>query len=307
MTNISNTLNNILGVSINITKMILSIVLYLLISIGLLYVFANYIQSYGYEAFPNIKKIILNEGNHFGLHNRPEIDDSNTIDTSIMMIIFPIAWWIWAKLTKFKWEPVVEKPPYKIMLLGVVAPFIIMLVGVFIEIVFENNRTIYLAENLYRAFNIGASAAALEEVLDRGLLIGIPYYFFILKYNKQHLTIPLVVLGGFIFGIMHMTNHSTIDSNMLLASLQSVMAFVGGVSYGLLYIVTGKLRYSIAVHFVYNFLCSFYIFNNEWTPPMQDFSILETALTNSLILICDALMGYFLYKIWKENRKKPAR
>lgn len=148
--------------------------------------------------------------------------------------------------------------------------------------------------NLIISLATGVMGGFSEEFLTRGVLLGKFLGYALRNGYSYRKLVGAVVFSNLIFAFLHFTNLS--HSSLRYVLVQIVLSFFGGLAYSALYVQTGNIWYSIALHFATDFMLT-----------ANDMSQIQDGRFESMALLALNYLkiGLILYVFWP-RKKEPA-
>lgn len=150
------------------------------------------------------------------------------------------------------------------------------------------------ADNVWTALATGMMGGFSEEFLARGVLLGLFLVYLLRDGYSRHNLVKGVLYSNLAFALMHFTNLTHMDFSSVL--LQSILAFIAGLSYAAIYVQTGSIWAAVAMHFV------------------EDFILTANGATGNLSMYATMAFSYFkilliviLFIYWKKHEPVLSR
>ncbi|WP_338380396.1 CPBP family intramembrane glutamic endopeptidase [Fructobacillus cardui] len=150
-------------------------------------------------------------------------------------------------------------------------------------------------KDLTTSIVVGLMGGFSEEFLARGVLLGKLTGYFVRKKYSLGRIFAAIFWSNLIFALMHFTNLGQSGLNYVL--LQSILAFISGLAFSVIYLQTGSLWYPIALHFMDDFMRTAH---DTGATAGGQFGLWALAAMTWL------KVGIFIYALVTWRKKKPA-
>ena len=239
----------------------------------------------------------MNANNAYGAQSVPDFNLEMVLSAVSLLIM-------WIGLKRFAQ---IELPKFDVpygLIVKYFAGFTLLIISVTLydlytvdEIVWENPTRI-----LYSAISAGVGAGVSEEILFRGILLGLLLSVFA-RCIRWDVNI-FIITTAVVFGWIHMGNTGEYQSEFE-SILQTILAGVSGVSWGYMYLITGRLYIPICMHILNNILAvgAEAVYVSDPTDLLSPEDIIEDPVYSVVLLlfiVLDMVLIYFLFQRWKQ-------